>query len=401
MYSYHIGNGQSRLAVKFSGKLIILLTCVITLSACSRGWLPAQGPSREQVLDARANPALNFVQVVDVTDAAARRIISTQRQGLFSDTLGSWALPGYIVGPGDVLEVSIWEAPPATLFRSAVFDPRAGTIPNTVTTLPPQMVASTGTINVPFAGAVPAAGRTPQQVEAEITRRLQGIANGPQVLIRVIQNVTSNVTVVGEVTNSVRMPLTAKGERLLDALASAGGVRQPVDKMTVQVTRGNQVQAMPLGQVIQDPRQNIQLQPGDVITAMHRPLSMTILGAAGRNEEAQFESQGISLAQALARAGGVQDNRADAKGVFIFRFEDPNVFNTGQSMPPMTADGRVPVVYRVDLSDPGTFFVAQNFPIKDKDVLYVANAPAVEFTRFMGLVTTVLYPALSTIGTFR
>ncbi len=196
------------------------------------------------------------------------------------------------------------------------------------------------------------------------------------------------------------MPLTAKGERLLDAVAAAGGVRQPVGKTTVQVTRGEVVQSMALDSVIQDPKQNIVLQPGDVVTALFQPLSFTALGATGKNEEVFFEAQGITLAQALARAGGLQDQRADAKGVFIFRYEEPLVLGVAGENPPLTPDGKVPVIYRVDLKDPRSFFVAQGFPIRNKDVMYVSNAPAAELQKFLNILTSVVFTAqgLGAIG---
>jgi polysaccharide export outer membrane protein len=211
----------------------------------------------------------------------------------------------------------------------------------------------------------------------------------------VIRNNTANVTVVGEVTTSARMPLTARGERLLDALAAAGGVRQPVNKTTLQVTRGDQVQALPLDTIIRDPKQNIVLRPGDVVTALFQPLSFTVLGATGKNEELNFEAQGISLAQALARAGGLQDARADAQGVFIFRFESPGALDLAGQTPTMTPEGKIPVIYRVNLKDPATFFVAQSFPIHHKDVLYVANAPAAELQKFLNIVVSVVYPVVN------
>ena len=227
-----------------------------------------------------------------------------------------------------------------------------------------------------------------------ITSKLKGKANQPQVLVRVLRNATNNVTVVGEVTNSLRMPLTAAGERLLDALAAAGGVRQPVGKMTLQVTRGNVVRALPLDLIITDPLQNIVLLPGDVVTALHQPFSLTVLGATGKNEEINFEAQGITLAQALGRAGGLQDQRASASGVFIFRFENP------AAVVPVpgartTSDGRVPVVYKVDLKDPAMFFVAQDFPMRNKDVLYVSNSPAAELQKFLNIVSSVVVPAVT------
>ena len=144
------------------------------------------------------------------------------------------------------------------------------------------MVTSAGTITVPFVGALRVEGQTLQQVEAAIAERLKGKANQPQVIVRLVRNASSTVTVVGEVGRSMLMPLTPRGERLLDALAEAGGVRQPVNKMSVQITRGDRVVTLPLETVIQDPRQNIPLRPGDVITALHQSLSMSVLGATGR-----------------------------------------------------------------------------------------------------------------------
>jgi len=375
-----------------TGLLLLGLGCGAILSGCAStpGWMPSSGPSREQVLEAQNTPSNPPIQLVTVTDAVARRVILSQTQSLFSETLKSKKPVGYIVGPGDMLIVSIWESPPAVLFGSTALDPRAGASATHETAFPEQMVSSEGTINVPFAGTIKAAGRTPQQIETEIVERLTGKANQPYVLVRVMRNATSNVTVVGEVTSSARIPLTARGERLLDALAVAGGVRQPVNKITLQVTRGNQVQALALDTIIRDPKQNIVLQPGDVITALFQPLSFTVLGATVKNEEINFEAQGITLAQALARAGGLQETRADARAVFIFRFEDRKVLDW-QTPPQTTPEGKVPVIYQVNLKDPASFFVAQNFPISNKDVMYVSTSPAAELQKFLNILTSPIF----------
>jgi len=361
------------------------------LSGCATfpAWLPSAGPSMAQIVE---QPAVESpIPVIEVTDGVARRVLAAQKLGQFSETLSVKAPPGYVVGPGDVLEVSIWEAPPAALFGAIVLDPRAGAATTRATAFPEQSVNVEGVINVPFAGAVLVAGKSPQQIETELVRRFTGKANQPQVLVRVIRNATSNVTVVGEVAASTRMPLTAKGERLLDAVAAAGGVRQPVGKITLQVSRDGQVKAMPLDTIIHDPRQNVFLYPGDVVTALFQPLSFTVLGATGKNEEVNFEAQGISLAQALARSGGVQDARGDARGVFVFRFEEPAAIDAGGKPLPLTPEGKVPVVYRMDLKDPRSFLVAQNFPVRNKDVLYVANAPAAELQKFLNILTSSLF----------
>ena len=381
--------------VSFFGLLVIVST---GLTGCSTfpAWLPSSGPSTAQVVE---QEKINSpIPVIEVSDAVARRVLAAQRADSFAESLTAEAPPAFVVGPGDVLEVSVWEAPPAALFGAAVIDSRAGLTTTRQTTFPEQIVNVDGVINVPFAGTVPVAGKTPQQIEADLVMRLKGKANQPQVLVRVVRNATQYVTVVGEVAASTRMPLTAKGERLLDAIAAAGGVRHPVSKITVQVSRQGRVIAMPLDSVIQDPKQNVYLQPGDVVTALFQPLSFTALGATGKNEEVNFEAQGITLAQALGRMAGIRDAQADARGVFIFRFEEPEVVMAEGRPLPQTPEGKVPVVYRVDLKDPRAFLVAQNFPMKNKDVVYVANAPSAELQKFLNILTSSIFSVSSLVN---
>lgn len=380
---------NSVLSLKWRG--VCALSIGLALSGCSTfpSWLASSGPSVAQVV--AQEKIESPIPVIDLNDAVARRILAAQRADSFAELLSSKAPPGYVVGAGDVLEVSVWEAPPAALFGAAVVDARAGLTSTRQTIFPEQIVNVEGVINVPFAGTLPVSGKTPQQIEADLVQRLKGKANQPQVLVRVIRNATQNVTVVGEVADSKRMPLTAMGERLLDAIAAAGGVRQPVGKITIQLSRGGKVMSMPLDSVIQDPKQNVYLQPGDVVTALFQPLSFTALGATGKNEEVNFEAKGITLAQALGRMAGVRDTQADARGVFIFRFEEPGVVKSDGQPLPQTPEGKVPVVYRVDLKDPRAFLVAQNFPMKNRDVVYVANAPAAELQKFLNILTSSIF----------
>jgi polysaccharide export outer membrane protein len=377
----------------------LLMATSLWFTGC--GEIPTSGPSRDDIRASAVTSGSQAVQVVDVDDAIARRLLSQRGQRLFSDSLGQARNVDLGIGAGDSLEVNLWEAPPAALFGGGAIDPR-GT-PGTVraTTLPEQVVDREGFISVPFAGRIRAAGMTPQALETEIVRRLKGKANQPEALVRVLRNASSNVTVVGEVTNSLRMPLTAGGERLLDALAAAGGVRQPVSKMTLQVTRGSQFYAMPMDSVIRDPLQNVPLRAGDVITALFQPLSYTALGATGRNEEVSFEAQGISLAQALARSGGLLDTRSDPQGVFIFRLEKADALDWPRQPAATTPEGLVPVVYRINLKNPNSFFVMQSFGINNRDVLYVSNAPIAELQKFLNVVFSITYPVINATQAFK
>jgi len=376
---------------------VVTPSIMLSLSACS--FMTAAGPSSRAVNHADQQTVANAdIRIIDVTDAVARQVIASNRSALFSEILGDGMPVGSVIGAGDVLDIAIWEAPPAALFGVAGGDPRLTSSTSTArgTTLPEQMVNSDGRITIPFAGSVPAAGRTPQQIERDIMARLAGKAHQPQVIIRLVRNATSNVTVVGEIANSTRVPLTAKGERLLDILAAAGGVKQPVGKMTIQITRGDRVASLPLEAVIKDPHQNIRLQPDDVVTALFQPYSFTALGATGRNEELPFEGTGITLAQALGRVAGLQDLRADVRGVFIFRLEDPAALGLAPGAEVRTTpDGKVPVIYRIDMKNPAAFFIAQGFPIRNKDVLYVSNAPLADVQKFVNVLSSTIFPIAS------
>jgi polysaccharide export outer membrane protein len=343
-------------------------------------------------MEGARQPGMEGIQVVDVNDAVTRQLLARQTTKMFSETLGGTGPEERLIGPGDALEVNIWEAPPSTLFGGGAADMKSGPLTTRVTTLPEQMVSKEGTISVPFAGSIVAAGRGIPEIERDIAARLKGKANQPQVLVRLIRNVSAKVTVVGEVTTSTILPLTPRGERLLDALAAAGGVKQSVSKMTVQITRGTGVHALPLDTIIRDPSQNVPLHPGDVITVLFNPFSFNALGATGKNEEINFEAQGISLAQALARSAGLNDTRSDPQAIFIFRFEPRDALPWQQQPVMVTPEGKVAVIYRLDLRDPRSLFVSQSFPIHNKDVLYVANAPAAELQKFLNLVFSVVYP---------
>ena len=358
--------------------------------------LPTVGPTRHRIESVRAKADAAAIQFINVDDKIANELASQRKLHLFSETLGGQRVGSRTVGPGDLLEVTIWEAAPATLFGTPV--PMAGASGIAVsrpTTLPDQPIDDDGTIYVPFAGRIPAAGKSLQEIAADIVARLEKKANQPQVFVRMTHNSASNATIVGEVTLSTRVALVPGSERLLDALAAAGGVRDPINKTTIQLTRADHVYSLPLETIIKDPRQNVPLLPGDVVTALFQPYSFTALGASGKNEEINFETQGISLAQAIARSGGLIDSRSNARGVFVFRFEPKGTLDWPHQPVKTTVDGLVPTVYRIDMTDPQSLFLIQNFPMEDRDVLYVSNAPITEVEKFLNVLFSVAYPVLA------
>jgi polysaccharide export outer membrane protein len=397
---FNIVNIKSLLSVAKFKRVFAAVAPVsfVILTGCASNSLPTSGPSSKDVENAAAVPDTSIIELVEINSAVTRRLSDSEKKQTFSDGFKATRDTSYVVNPGDVLEISVWEASPALLFGTAPSFAglsAGGSGGSKNTSLPEQMISKDGLITVPFAGRIKVAGKSLAKIESEIVEALKGKANYPQVIARLTRNSTTNVTVVGEVNKSIVLPLTPRGERLLDAIAEAGGVKQPVEKITVQISRNSVVKTMALEKIIQDPRQNILLNPGDVITTFYQPYSFTALGATGKNDEINFVAQGISLTQAIARAGGMQDQRSDVKGVFVFRFEEPDALKLTQAPKSTDSEGKIPVVYRLDLSDPSAFFVGQNFKVKDKDVIYVANASSVELSKFLNILVSFIYPIVN------
>lgn len=374
---------------------MLALVLAASLAGCSS--FGAAGPGTGRIRDAGGETVAGAdITIVELDQGSNTRLAHLSKARSFAEVFGTAVPATPFVERGDMVAVSIWEAPPAVLFGAAGLRSGDGAMLAQSASIPDQQVGGDGTIVIPFVGKVTAAGRTPAEIQREIAAKLQGRAHDPQVLVRLVDNAASNVTVLGKVASTRRVPLTARGERLLDVLAAAGGPTEDVEKTTVRVTRGALAATMPLDSVLLDPAQNIPMRADDVLTVIHQPFSFIALGAVQRNAEVPFEGSGLSLAQALGRIGGLRDDRADIRGVFVFRFEDPAALDPAVAASARaTAEGRIPVIYRLDLSEAAGLFLAQDFAIRDDDVLYVSSAPGADLQKFLATLSNV---ALSTIA---
>jgi polysaccharide export outer membrane protein len=245
---------------------------------------------------------------------------------------------------------------------------------------------------------VPVAWRTTVDVQHEIERRLAEKAIEPQVIVTIGKTVTYAATVSGEVVSGARVPLSVNGDRMLDLIALAGGAKAPVYSTFVRLSRNGVTVTIPMTRLVSDPAENIYAQPGDVLTLVQVPQTYSVLGATGQNAQIIFNSERITLIEAIAKAGGLQDLRSDPAGVFLFRFEPPSIV-AGLNAPQLGTgpDRSSPVVYRLDMSDANAYFLAQRFPVEDKDIIYVANAKLNELQKFFTLLNTITGPVITGI----
>lgn len=369
---------------------------ICILSGCSS--LPDVGPSAGDVSQQSTGDSQPRYEFIDLTT----EIADLTRQGAsdgFASRFGDHRMSAEpVIGVGDSISVTIWEASAGGLFSAPMLSDKVSAGSNSAM-IPEQVVGRDGAITVPYAGRIHVAGYTTRAVQGVIEKALDGKAIQPQVLVNVIRPLSNTVSVGGEVAQGSRVPLSVRGDRLMEVVDAAGGVRAPVNETFVELSRGMTTTRMALSRVISDPRENIYLRPGDVVTLVRDPQTFIAYGATGRNAEIPFDADGITLAQALSKAGGLLDERADPQGVFIFRYESERVARALRPDSPLLVRGRpTPVVYRLDMRNPNSFFVEQKFQVRSRDLIYVSNAPYTEVTKVMSILGGGLGTAASAAG---
>ncbi len=311
------------------------------------------------------------------------------------------------LGPGDVLGISIYEAGNGLFSpqRPPTSDTDATPRGSTAETLPRLQVDRNGLIAVPYAGEIHVAGLTTTEVQRVIENRLAQKASQAQVLVSLVTNGSNIVYISGDVKNSGRYPLSLAHERLLDIIALAGGPTHSPQDTIVKISRHGQEATTSLTQVQTNPSENIPVEPLDRIQVDYLPRSYLSFGATGRVAQIPFDAATVSLAEAVARVGGLDDNRANPEAVFLFRYERPSNLQTLGLLPsgqqatpapviPGALPNGTPIVYRVNMRQPQSFFAIQQFTMQDKDVIYIANAPTVQLYKFLQLIYTFATPGI-------
>ena len=378
--------------MKFAAILVSLAGA--TLGGCST--LPTAGPTTGQVVDQAVKDDQTRFDIVDVDNNVVSALLARPAESFQSRFRQYGKPPDSKIGIGDAITVTIWEAAGGGLFGGGI---TTGVSPGSRSvTIPDQVVARDGAISVPFADRIHVAGQSSLEVQRTIEQRLAEKAIEPQVLVNITRSITNTATVSGEVVAGARVPLSINGDRLLDLIALAGGAKSPVYETFVRLSRNGVTATIPMEQLVSEPAENIYAWPGDVLTLVRIPQTFSVFGATGQNMQVTFGAEKITLAEALAKAGGLQDQRADPAGVFLFRFEPPAVVGALKASALATGPGgSSPVVYRLDLSDANSYFFAQRFPVEDKDVIYVANARLNELQKFFTLLNTITGPVITGI----
>ncbi|MDD7971991.1 polysaccharide biosynthesis/export family protein [Roseinatronobacter alkalisoli] len=258
----------------------------------------------------------------------------------------------YAVGAGDILSVIVFDHPELTL--------PAG--PQRSAAESGFQVASDGTITYPYIGAIRASGRSVGQIRSDISQRLANFIPDPQVEVRIAAYNSQSIVVSGEVAAPNRQPLTSVRLSLVEAINAAGGLTDEADPRIVSVQRGGHIYHVDVLGFLQDgiEQNNPILRNGDVVNVPRRSAEEAyLLGEVARPDVVDLSREAITLTQAITRRGGLQQSRANARGVLVFRAHGDHVTR----------------VFQLDTSSPSGLLLGTKFVLEPRDVVYVLRSP--------------------------
>lgn len=366
---------------------------VVGLALTSCKGLPGDGPlasdiaeqSRQSISETKTRSNVVF-DIVDI-DANSAKLISNFDGKLLQRRFGiGGGIKKPVIGVGDQLKISIFEAGSDGLFSTG---------DNKQTNID-VVVQPDGKAAIPYAGLVLFAGKTLEQARQTIISALANKAVEPDVIVNTTGTASRNITVSGAVKSPAVVPLSLVSETIMETLAKAGGPTAQPYESYVTLTRNQKTGTVLLKTLVDNPQENIYVQPGDQIFVTREPRTFTVLGAVKSNSRIEFGANDLNLLEAVALAGGGEATTSDMRGYFVFRYEEPDIVMDllGQQRfnellrKGMSSDklGRYPIVYRFDMAKASSLLIGQTFPVKNRDIVYASRHPAVDFIKFMNLV---------------
>ncbi|MCV2881420.1 polysaccharide biosynthesis/export family protein [Actibacterium sp. XHP0104] len=353
-------------------RFVALLAITATVAACG---LPRSGPNKREIYQGSVQKE-GDAYIVTVNDRVTRSTSSLPALGFSSRFMNAGLTGSDTIHPGDTLGLTIYEN---------VDDGLLAENGTNSSVLDEVQVDGAGFIFIPYAGRIRAAGNTPERLRQIITEKLDAQTPDPQVVVRRVAGNGATVSVMGGVGAQGVYPIERPTRTLSSMLAIAGGIAIPTEVAQITVMRGTEKGEIWFEDLYDNPQMDIPLRGGDRILVEEDSRSFTALGATGRQTRVPFDTQTLSAIEAIAQVGGLQSGLADPTGVFVFRNEPAEIANAVLGRGDLIGDQRF--VYVLDLTEPNGMFQARDFLIRDGDTVYVTEAPYVQWTKTLSVLT--------------
>lgn len=336
------------------------------------GWF-----SEDDGVEAEALP--DVVEIHEISTAILRQ---TEQEGPLMPPEALLEEPedyDYRVGPGDVLQITVWDHPELTIPAGSMRSPSESG----------NWVHNDGTIFYPYVGKIDVNGLKVTEIRDLIASRISQYIEDPQVDVTVAAFRSQKVYVTGEVKQPGAYPITNVPMRLLDAVNAAGGLGENADWTDVDLSRDGTDYRLSLRAVYQEgnPAHNVLMRPGDVVhVARNEDNKVFVLGEVKEPKPVPMTRNGLTLAEALSTVGGFNQQTADASGVFVIRRAQPGAENLVD-------------VYQLNAKDATALVMADAFTLQSRDIVYITAAPVARWNRviqnILPTVQTIYFGALA------
>lgn len=357
-------------------KNLALAVLVLSVGACG---LPRPGPSKDEILTVDVEEKTNS-EIVFVNERVTRLVAAPPDGGFPASLVKAGSAAPDIILPGDTLSFTIYENVDDGILSRG----NAG-----ASSLSSIQVDEAGFIFIPYAGRIRAAGNTPEAMRRIITNKLSIQTPEPQVLVQRANGDGATVSILGDgIANQGVYPIQRSSRRLMEMLATAGGVSAPPEVARITVLRRNIKGQIWFEDVYDHPEYDIALRAGDRVLVQRDPRVFTVLGATGTQANVPFSMRHLSALEALAQVGGLDGAVADPTGLFVIRKQGAALTNKVLGRNDLV--GAKSVIYVLDLTKPNGLPLAREFDMQDGDTIYVTEAPYVQWAKVLrALVGTV------------
>ena len=277
----------------------------------------------------------------------------------------------YRIGPGDVLQITVWDHPELTIPAGAFRDPASSG----------QQVGDDGNLYYPYVGVIKAAGMTVPELRTALTEKLSAFIKDPQLDVRVVAYRSKRVYVVGEVNNPGVLQLDDVPLMIADAISLSGGLTVNAHKSGVNVSRDGKVHEIDLRALYDyaDLNQNLMLKHGDIVNVLDlSQQKVFVMGEVRIPSSIDIINGHLTLAAALGEAGGVNQKSADSSAIYVLR----------------GTDEEQPQIFHLDAQYATGLLLAERFEMQAQDVVFVDAAGVSKWNR----VISQLLPSITILG---
>ncbi|MGB8814223.1 MAG: polysaccharide biosynthesis/export family protein [Paracoccaceae bacterium] len=341
-------------------KIFLIFAGLVLLAACN---LPQGGALTSQIVKGADSPESTF-EVHPVTRETLPQLSEWPQNG--HGNVSGWISRSrgpaqQIIEAGDTINLAIWDNEESSL----LMQPQ-----QKVVALNGMTVSAKGTVFLPYLDEVYIAKMSPDKARATIQEKFVSLIPSAQVQLSLVSGRQSSVDLVSGVGKPGNFVMPDRDFTILGLIAMGGGVAPTLANPQIRLSRGGKLYGVSMDKLLANPSLDTTLRGGDKVYVENDERYFLSLGAAGKEAQIPFPTDRVTALDAVSLIGGLNEQRANPKGVLVLRDYSPKALRTDGTGP-----AKERVVFAIDLASADGLFSAGEFSIQDKDLVLVTESP--------------------------